>query len=157
MTRSLVAIMSIAFLCCTIHAQTPDTVTVHGVVTDSSHSIVVGAGIKIMNESTGLVRAGTSGSMGRFTIGGLPIGGAYTIRVAKDGFADAEAAHVQFIPGSSAIISFTLSAVGKPSFVTVKGTLTGLRVDQPQLGINLSREQIEATPLLNRRITGLPC
>jgi hypothetical protein len=94
--------------------------------------------------------------MGRFTIGGLPTAGAYTIQVAKDGFANAEAAHVQFIPGSSAIISFTLSVVGNPSVVTVKGTLTGLRVDQPQLGINLSREQIENTPLLNRRITGLP-
>jgi hypothetical protein len=94
--------------------------------------------------------------MGRFTIGGLPISGAYTISVTKDGFADAKAAHVQFIPGSSAIVSFTLNAIGKPSFVIVKGTLTGLRIDQPQLGINLSREQIEEIPLLNRRITGLP-
>ncbi len=151
MTRSLFAIMSIAVLCWTIRAQTPDTVTVHGIVTDSSHSMVVGAGIKIVNETTGLVRAGTSGSMGRFAIGGLPTSGAYTIQVAKDGFANAEAAHVQFIPGSSATISFTLSVIGKPSFVTVKGTLTGLRVDQPQLGVSLSREQVEETPLFNRR------
>lgn len=156
MTRSIVALMSIAILCCSIRAQTPDTVTVYGIVTDSSQSVVVGAHIKIVNETTGFMRAGTSGSMGRFTIGGLPIGGAYTVNVAKDGFADAEAADVQFIPGSSAIISFTLGVSGKPSFVTVKGSLTGLRVDQPQLGINLSREQMENTPLLNRRITGLP-
>jgi hypothetical protein len=156
MTRSLLAAIVIALLCCSIPAQTPDTVTVHGLVTDSSESVVVGAGVKVVNETTGLVRAGTSGSTGRFTLGGLPISGAYTISVAKDGFADAEVGHVQFVPGSSAFISFTLNAVGKPSVVTVKGTVTGLRVDQPQLGINLSSEQMQDTPLLNRRITGLP-
>lgn len=156
MTRSLVFMMSVALLCCTICAQTPDTVTVHGVVTDSSHSVVDDAHVTVVNETTGVTRASESGPLGRFTIGGLPVAGSYTIQVAKEGFARAETAHVQFIPGSSASMSFTLSVAGKPSLVTVEGTVTGLRVDQPQLGINLSSEQIRNTPLLNRRITGLP-
>jgi hypothetical protein len=38
----------------------------------------------------------------------------------------------------------------------VEGAATGLRIDQPQLGISLAAEQMQQTPLLTRRITALP-
>ena len=36
------------------------------------------------------------------------------------------------------------------------GSANDVRIDQPQLGIHLGPEQIQQTPLLNRRITYLP-
>jgi hypothetical protein len=54
------------------------------------------------------------------------------------------------------MVALTLNVAGESSIVTVEGTVTGLRFDQPQLGINLAAEQMQKTPLLTRRITALP-
>jgi Carboxypeptidase regulatory-like domain/TonB dependent receptor len=151
------AVLSIVVLCVTpLVAQTPDTATLQGTITDPAHALIVGAHIAITNETTGLTRAVDSDSTGRFTFAGLPVSGAYSLSVTKNGFADAQTAHVQLTPGSSAIIALTLKIAGERSIVTVEGTATGLRIDQPQLGIYLTTEQMQQTPLLSRRITGLP-
>jgi Carboxypeptidase regulatory-like domain/TonB dependent receptor len=157
MSRFCAAVLSIAILssACLV-AQTPDTATLQGAITDSSHAVISGAHVTITNETTGLTRAVDSDSTGRFTLAGLPVAGDYTVSITKDGFATAQTAHIQLAPGSTAIITPTLKAAGETSVLIVEGTATGLRVDQPQLGINLTTEQMQQTPLLNRRITGLP-
>jgi hypothetical protein len=45
---------------------------------------------------------------------------------------------------------------GEISTISVKGTADDLRVDQPQLGIHLTEQQMQETPLPGRRITYLP-
>jgi hypothetical protein len=157
MSRFCAAVLSIATLCSVfLEAQTPDTATLQGTIADPSHAVVSGAHIAVVNESTGLTRTVDSDATGRFTLAGLPVAGAYTVSVKKDGFASAQIEHVQLAPGSTAIITPTLKVAGETSIINVEGTATGLRVDQPQLGINLTTEQMQQTPLLNRRITGLP-
>ena len=157
MSRFRAAVLSVATLCsASLRAQTPDTATLQGTIIDPSHAVVSGAHITATNESTGLTRAVDSDSTGRFTLAGLPVAGAYTVSITKDGFAAAQTTQVQLAPGSTAIITPTLKVAGETSVIIVEGTTTGLRVDQPQLGINLTPEQIQQTPLLNRRITGLP-
>jgi hypothetical protein len=54
------------------------------------------------------------------------------------------------------MVALTLKVAGETSVVTIAGTTTDLRVDQPQLGINVAAEQMQQTPLLTRRITALP-
>jgi hypothetical protein len=44
---------------------------------------------------------------------------------------------------------------GEISTISVKGTADDLRVDQPQLGIHLTEQQMQKTPLPGRRITYL--
>jgi hypothetical protein len=157
MSRFRARALSIAILCSvSLAAQTPDTAVLLGTVADPSHAAVSGAHITVTNETTGLTRAVDSDSTGRFTLAGLPAAGAYAISITKDGFATAQTTHVQLAPGSSAIIALTLNVAGETSIVTVKGAATGLRVDQPQLGISLTAEQMQQTPLLTRRITALP-
>jgi hypothetical protein len=124
-----------------------------GTVAGPSHAAVSGAHITVTNETTGLTRAVDSDSTGRFTLAGLPGGGAYTVSIIRDGFAAAQATHLQLAPGSSAIVALTLNVAGETSIVTVEGAATGLRIDQPQLGIYLTAEQMQQTPLLTRRIT----
>ncbi|HEX3967402.1 MAG TPA: TonB-dependent receptor [Edaphobacter sp.] len=157
MSRFCAAVLSIAALVSvSVAAQTPDTATLQGTVIDPSHAVVAGSHVTVTNESTGLARTVDSDSTGRFTLAGLPVAGDYTVSITKEGFASAQTTHVQLAPGSTAIITPTLKIAGETSVLTVEGTATGLRVDQPQLGINLTSEQMQQTPLLNRRITGLP-
>jgi Carboxypeptidase regulatory-like domain/TonB dependent receptor len=157
MSRFHAAVLSISILCSvSLAAQTPDTATLQGTVTDPSHAAVTGAHITATNETTGLMRGIDSDSTGRFTLAGLPGAGTYAVSITKDGFAAAQLTHVQLTPGSSTVITPTLKVAGETSVITVEGAATGLRVDQPQLGIYLSTEQMQQTPLLARRITGLP-
>lgn len=127
-----------------------------GIVTDPSHSVVSGARITVTNETTGLTRAVDSDSTGRFSLAGLPVAGDYTVNIIKDGFAAAQTTHVQLRPGSRANVALVLKVAGETSVITVEGAATGLRIDQPQLGINLTAEQMQQTPLLSRRVTALP-
>jgi Carboxypeptidase regulatory-like domain/TonB dependent receptor-like, beta-barrel len=157
MSRFRAAMFSIAtFWSASLAAQTPDTAMLLGTVADPSHAAITGAHITVTNETTGLTRAVNSDSAGRFTLAGLPGSGAYTVSITKDGFAAVQASHVQLAPGSSAMVALTLNVAGEASIVTVEGPATGLRFDQPQLGINLATEQMQQTPLLTRRITALP-
>jgi hypothetical protein len=157
MSRFRATVLSIAVFCsASLVAQTPDTATVQGTITDSSRSVVSGAHITVTNETTGLTRAVDSDSTGRFSVAGLPVAGDYTVNISKDGFAAAQSTHVQLRPGSRANVALVLKVAGETSVVTVEGTATGLRIDQPQLGINLTTEQMQQTPLLTRRITALP-
>ena len=137
-------------------AQTPDTATITGTVTDPTHAVVAGAVIHVANTLTGLDRAAISNREGKFTIPGLPIAGAYDVSAASSGFADTHLEHVTLAGGSTATVSLELNVAGTTAEVTVAGTADGLRTDQPQLGERLSQLQTEQTPLLNRRLTYLP-
>ena len=157
MSRFRATMFSIVTFCsASVAAQTPDTAMLLGSVTDPSHAAISGAHVTVTNETTGLTRAVDSDSTGRFTLAGLPGAGSYTVSIAKSGFATAQTTQVQLAPGSSATVALTLNVAGETSIVAVEGTATGLRADQPQLGINLDAEQMQQTPLLTRRITALP-
>jgi hypothetical protein len=137
-------------------AQTPDTATVRGVVTDQSHAVVADAQVHVINSLTKLDRVATSGKDGSFAIAGLPIAGDYDVTVTKQGFAEAHKEHIALAGGSTANIALELNVAGGQTEVTVLGAAGDVRIDQPQLGDRLDTAQIESTPLLNRRITFLP-
>jgi hypothetical protein len=152
---------AVAFLLLTVCtasslAQTPDTVTLQGSVADPAQARVSGAQITVTNNLTGLVRTASSDASGHFTLAGLPVAGTYTVAVTAPGFATAQTANLQLAGGSSAVVDFDLKVAGQTSQVTVEGSAGRVRVDQPQMGIYLSQQQMENTPLLTRRITGLP-
>ncbi len=137
-------------------AQTPDTATLQGNVVDATQAAVPGARIVFSNELTGLVRQTVSDGVGRFSLGGLPVAGQYTVTATKNGFAEAKADHISVAGGSSATLRLTLRVAGEVSTIRVEGAADDVRVDQPQLGIHLSQQQMHETPLPARRITYLP-
>ncbi len=137
-------------------AQTPDTATLRGTVKDPSGAVMIGAHILITNELTGLLRTTGTDAHGGFVVAGLPTDGAYDVVVSTPGFAQAEAKHVSLVAGSSAEVRLTMRIAGEASTVTVSGTAGDVRLDEPQLGIDLSQRQMQDTPLPARRITYLP-
>ena len=137
-------------------AQTPDTATIRGTVADPTDAVVPGAVVKVTNTVSGFDRTAVTNSAGEYSIVGLPIGDEYEVTANKQGFAETRLALVRLEGGSTAVISLQLNVAGGKTEVTVVGAAGELRTDQPQLGIWLSQQQINETPLPNRRVTYLP-
>jgi hypothetical protein len=146
----------IFFLALAAYAQTPDTATIHGRVTDQSRAAVTQVQVKVTNALTGFERTVQSGDSGDFTIAGLPVAGTYTVIATKSGFADAKLDNLAIAGGTTAEVDLQLNLAAAQSQVTVTGEAGGVRTDSPQLGDILDAHQIEETPLLNNRITYLP-
>ena len=148
------------FVCLTfplfLAAQTPDTATIHGQVADPSHAAAPGVAIKVKNTQSGLERSAQTDASGAFVLEGLPVAGAYEITASKAGFADAQLSNLQLQGGTTANFNLQLSVSGGASAITVTGVAGEVRTDQPQIGIYLTANDAEETPLLNRRITFLP-
>jgi hypothetical protein len=137
-------------------AQTPDTSTLRGVVTDQTGAAIPDAQITVTNTSTGLQRRTATDSAGRFALGAVPVSGAYEIKAEKQAFAPAELANVTLIASSTANLTIQMRPAGESTEITVTGVAGEVRTDAPQLGTDLGALQIEKTPALNRRVTYLP-
>ena len=137
-------------------AQTPDTAAINGTVLDQSHAAVSEVQVKITNNVSGLERSTETDDSGRFSIGGLPISGAYSIKASKQGFETASVDNVMLVAGTRADIRLQLNAAGGQAEITVTGVLGAVRTDEPQLGDRLGSQQLNEIPLLNRKITYAP-
>jgi hypothetical protein len=137
-------------------AQTPDTATITGKVTDPSKAPVAGVQITVKNPQSNAQRTAQTDNSGTYSIEGLAISGRYEITATKQGFANARVADVQLQGGATAEINLQLNVASGQTQVTVTGVTGEVRSDEPQLGTVLEEQQIEATPLLNQRITYLP-
>ncbi len=150
-TGALLMLFSVGLM-----AQTPDTATLRGTITDPSHAGVAGAEVVATNGQTGLQRVAKSNGTGAFSIAGLPITGKYALTVQKQGFATVRLSGVTLVGGATAEIKLQLSVAAGHTKVRVTGAAGEVRTDEPQLGDRLSAAQMEQTPLFNRRITYLP-
>src|ERR1700722_135087 len=134
-------------------AQTPDTATLRGRVIDQTNAAVPMVQVTLSNAV--LKRSAQTDDSGNYSIAGLPIG-AYDVVAAKQGFAEMKPAGVTLAGGTTVAIDLQLNAAGGTTQVTVTGAVGEVRTDGPQLGDRLDAQQMEETPLLNRRITYLP-
>src|SRR5260370_22632580 len=139
-----------------VFAQTPDTATIQGQVTDPSRAAVPGVHIAAKNQENGLERTALTDAAGNYSLPGLPVAGAYEIRATKQGFADAHIKDVTLAGGATAGINLQLNVAAGEHLITVIGAVGEVRTDAPQLGTRLGGQQIEETPLLSRRISNLP-
>jgi Carboxypeptidase regulatory-like domain len=146
--------MAILLFAAASPAQTPDTATLRGQVSDQSHAAVVGVDIRVKDATTAGERNALTDASGRFAISGLPVG-TYQVSAHKEGFADVTR-QLTLVGGSTADLRLQLSVLQVQEQVIVTGVAGEVRSDQPQLGDHLSLMQVEETPLLNRRITSLP-
>lgn len=151
-----VVLLSCCLASVNLIAQTPDTATIHGQVTDEDHGTLSGVQIKIRNGNSGLTRTTETNASGEYSLAGLPIGGQCLLTAQKPGFAEAQSSPVLLAGGTTVQVNFQLSLSGGTTQITVTGTADQTRIDEPQLGDRLTAKQMEETPLLNRKITWLP-
>jgi hypothetical protein len=146
--------VSLLFLVPVFFAQTPDTATLRGRVTDSFHAGIGAVDLQLTH--AGFTRRARTDAGGNFTIAGLPAGAEYEIVASKTGFADVRIAHLALAGGTSPEIQLQLDIAGGHTEIAVTGVAGEVRTDAPQLGDHLTAAQIQELPLLNRRITWLP-
>lgn len=137
-------------------AQTPDTAALSGLIVDQTQASVSGVQVTVTNSPSGITYRAETDKSGNFSIGSLPIDGVYKVSAIKQGFTPAILDNVTLVGGTRADIHLQLNAAGGQTRITVTGVLGEVRTDEPQLGDRLRADQIEDTPLLNRKITYLP-
>lgn len=138
-----------------IFAQTINTSTVRGQISDLTKAAVVGASVVVINESTGLRRETRTDEGGSYAIANLPLTGKYKLTVSSAGFAQAEYPNIELRANESASIDIVLSVQVSQSYITVLGTTAGVQTDSAQLGTRLDLQKIDNTPVAGRKITNL--
>ncbi|MEP7338690.1 MAG: carboxypeptidase-like regulatory domain-containing protein, partial [Acidobacteriota bacterium] len=136
-------------------AQSPNTAAIIVVATDQTGAVVKDAKVSVLNNATGAVREAASGGDGSATIAALPLTGAYTVSVSKEGFGNQEIKDITLRSGETATLNVKLLVGSQTVDVTVFGTTEGVRAD-PQIGRRLDSQIIDETPILGRKATTLP-
>jgi Carboxypeptidase regulatory-like domain len=137
-------------------AQTPDTAGLRGVVTGPDGKPLAGVALTIQDSRHHVLRAFKTNAQGRFAAEDLPVGIALQIEAEDPGFAKTTSCALVLTAGASATVQLRMEIAGANAEVRVTGTAETVRADEPQLGERLTAEQMQSTPLLNRRVTGLP-
>ncbi|HKD06906.1 MAG TPA: TonB-dependent receptor [Bryobacteraceae bacterium] len=137
-------------------AQTPDTVTIQGHVIDASRAPVNAVDVTVTNALTGAKRTARTDESGDFAVTGLPAGATFGVKASKEGFAPFTLNSL--IPGAGATAELTLKldVASGSSQITVTGVAGEIRTDAPQLGDRIIGQQLQETPILDRRITFYP-
>lgn len=128
--------------------------SIQGIVTDPSGAVVPGATVQATLESTGAVRATTTGSDGRYRMPGMPIG-AYRIRCEMPGFQPAEIPSVLLSLNQTVEEPIELKLAGAGTTVDVKEQPEALNTTSPTAGVGITGEVLEETPSQNRSYLGV--
>ncbi len=78
------------------------------------------------------------------------------MRAQASGFAEASSGTLTLRAGTTATVQLQLQIASARAQVVVTGAVGEVRTDEPQLGVNLTGDEAQSLPLLNRRITWLP-
>lgn len=137
-------------------AQTPDTAALRGVITGPNGHPLAGAQLTIEDANHRPVREIRTGAQGDFVANDLPVGEPLVVTAAYPGFAETRSSAIVLAAGSVAGLQLSMRIATARAEVHVTGEAGDVRIDEPQLGIRLTPEQMRSMPLLNRQITGLP-
>jgi hypothetical protein len=140
-----------------LRAQTNDTATVRGRVSDPNGAALVKAKVVITNDLTGLSRETQTNGAGIYTFAGLPLTGKYKLTVTTPGFRPATVEGIELHAGVAATVDVIpdVGGIDPVGEITVYGTTEGVRSD-PQIGLPLDGKRIDETPILGRKLTTLP-
>jgi hypothetical protein len=139
----------------TAAAQSPNTATMIVVVNDQTGAVIKDARVSVVNTATANSREAISGTDGAATFPALSLTGTYKVTVSREGFGDEAREGLTLRSGETATIKVTLLAGSQNAEVTVYGTAEGVRAD-PQVGLPLTPDQINETPILGRKVSSLP-
>lgn len=158
--KNLIRFLSLLIALCgltaaVVVAQSPNTASMVVRVTDQNGAVVSGAQISVVNTATGASREAVSSEEGSATVAALSLTGEYKVSVTMSGFTAEDVTGLALRAGETATVNVKLVASGGKSEVVVFGTTEGVRAT-PQIGLPLTSERIDSTPILGRKSTTLP-
>jgi hypothetical protein len=127
-----------------------DNITFQGVVRDSAGAAIVGARVFVVQTATGVGRAAVANNEGRYRIT-VNAPGSYMLKVAADGFREAQSKEIAVTSGRVVAMDFALQPSGVTEQVTVTATHPPL-VDTTRTvtGDTLTRRELDELPIANR-------
>ena len=127
----------------TLWAQA-DRGTVTGTITDASGAVVTGVKVTATNIGTNTRYSAISNDHGEYSVLNLPIG-SYTVTFDKSGFKTLNQNGVQILANHTADVDAHLTVGSVVQSVQV--TATPILEVQPEVGVNLTQEQVNTLPL----------
>src|SRR5580693_8356305 len=154
---SLRSIFLFFFGCCllmpgTAHAQAQ--AAINGTVRDTSGAVIPDASIVLHNNGTNLDRPATTNSVGAYVLTDIQPGN-YDLRVSKDGFTTSVQSDITLLVNQTATYDFTLKTGSVKETVTVQATAAALETSTSELGVAISRREVNDLPLNGRNFTQL--
>ncbi len=125
---------------------------IHGRVTDDKQQPLAGVTIKAAHTPSGTHYNTVTSADGRFSLGGLRVGGPYLVTVSYVGMTSQQQENIQVALGQDLALNFTLAPDSRQlGEVVVKGTRPGRNVINGA-GQQIGKEQLRAMPTLSRSI-----
>ena len=122
---------------------------VNGSVVDQTGSVLPGATVTVLEESTGLVRTGVTNENGRFIMAALTPG-RYTVKAELPGFQTQTQTGLAIAVGQAITLNFSLQIGTLQDQVTVTGEAPLIEITQTQIGENITAADIENLPMQGR-------
>lgn len=134
-----------------LRAQTV-TGTINGTIIDATGSVMPGAVVDILNQTTGLKRSATSSEIGTFTVTLLPPG-LYTVSISKPGFGTQTRKDVELLVNQNLTLDTTLTPSNVEQTIEVTAVAPVLETTTGTIGKVIQGETIVDLPLNGRKFT----
>ena len=121
----------------------------NGTVTDSSHRVLPGSQVTVIESATGLRREALSDSTGKYSIPGLPVG-VYTVTFNHQGFKKLEFVDVEQVIGETRTLDATLQVAGAEERISVSSASALMDRNTSAVTGLIERTQAEDLPLNGR-------
>lgn len=145
--------LAIALSATPVMAQNTSSV-ISGDITGVDSKPLAGANVTITHLESGTVSTAVTDAQGRYISRGLRVGGPYTITITKDGQTQTRE-NVYLKLAETKYIDMKLGGEQVIDSVTVTGVALGSEIfsaDKMGTGTNISRDEIDAYPSINRNI-----
>lgn len=151
MLRSLLLFPVLA--AATLWAQS--TATIVGRVSDTTGAVIAGAKVSARNAVTGLERVTTSNESGEYEFPLLPITGAYSLSVSKEGFQTQEQTGIELQVDQRARFDIALKVGNVSERVVVEALAPIVNTESGAIGQVIGNKEIVDLPLNGRNYTQL--
>ena len=135
-----------------LQAQSTNSGTVEGVVTDPSAAAVVGANVTLTDSGTGSSRSATTNDSGRYFFANV-VPGKYTVTINKSGFRLLKFTDQVVNVGTNVTLNGTLELGANTETVEVTATQVDLQTLNATVGNTVSGDALQNMPTINRDVT----
>jgi hypothetical protein len=124
--------------------------TLLGTVSDPSKAVVPNAKITLTNVASGAARRTVTNQDGFFTIGSVPVSGAYEVSVEANGFATYKAAGLVFVGGETKNLNIDLKVGQTAVDVEVVAAVEAVPTASGEKSSTLTRKELENFAIVSR-------
>jgi Carboxypeptidase regulatory-like domain len=148
----LVVSLAVVLISSAVWAQSSNTGTLVGVVTDQSNAVVAGATVTLTDTSTGSSQSATTNDSGRYVFVNVQPG-TYNIEFSKAGFATSKASQVSVQVQQATTMNAALRVGGSNIVVEVTGGSNELQTLNATVGNTVGSDMLQSLPSLGRDVS----